>query len=55
MKAAAIVLCIIAIVAMVAAIRDMVVHAGSARRGSILRGIALVAFLLAVFLNAAAR
>jgi hypothetical protein len=54
MKAAAIVLCIIAIAAMTAAVRDIVLDTGSGRRGSILRAIALVAFLLAVFLNAAA-
>lgn len=54
MRVAAIVLCVIAVVAMGAAIRDMVLGSGSARRGWVLRTIAVLAFLLAVILNAAA-
>lgn len=54
MKAAAIVLCLVAIAALGAAIRDMVLHTGSARRGWVLRTIAVVAFGLAVLLNVAA-
>ena len=54
MRVAAGVLCVIAIVALTAAMRDMVLRAGSAWRGYVLRAIAVVAFLLAVVLNAAA-
>ena len=54
MKAAAIALCLIAIAAMVTAIRDIVTGTASPRRGWVLRAIALVAFLLAVILNASA-
>jgi hypothetical protein len=55
MKVAAIVLCVIAVAAMGTAIRDMVLGTGSARRGWVLRAVAVLAFLLAVILNAAAR
>ncbi|HKD97823.1 MAG TPA: hypothetical protein VKB69_09500 [Micromonosporaceae bacterium] len=55
MRVAAIVLCVIAVAAMGAAIRDMVLGSGSARRGWVLRAVAVLAFLLAVVLNAAAR
>ena len=51
---AAIALCIVAAAAMGAAIRDMVLGTGSARRGWVLRAVAVLAFLLAVILNAAA-
>jgi hypothetical protein len=51
MKAAAIVLCVIAVVALALAIRDMVLHTGSARRGYVLRAVAFVAFVCAVILN----
>jgi hypothetical protein len=54
MKAAAIVLCLVAVLALGTALRDMVVGAGSARRGLVLRVVAVLAFLLAVILNAAA-
>lgn len=54
MKVAAIVLCVIAVVAMGAAIRDVVLGTGSALRGWVLRAVAVLAFLLAVILNAAA-
>jgi hypothetical protein len=54
-KAAAIVLCLLAIVAMSAAVRDMVLDRDDARRGWALRAFAVAAFLLAVVLNAAAR
>jgi hypothetical protein len=52
-KAAAIVLTLLAVVAMGAAIRDMVVGADNPRRGWVLRTVAVLAFLLAVILNAA--
>jgi hypothetical protein len=52
-KAAAIVLCLIAVAAMGTAIRDMIVGVDSARRGWVLRAIAVFSFLLAVLLNAA--
>jgi len=55
MKVAAVVLCVIAVVAMGAAIRDMALGTGSARRGWVLRTVAVLAFLLAVILTAAAR
>jgi hypothetical protein len=55
MKVAAIFLCVIAVVAMVAAIRDVVLGTASATRGWILRSVAVLAFVLAVILNAAAR
>ena len=54
MKVAAIALCVIAVAAMGAAIRDMVLGTGSARRGWALRAVALLAFVLAVILAAAA-
>ena len=54
MKVAAIVLCVIAVAAMGTALRDMVLGAGTARRGWVLRAVAVLAFLLAVILNAAA-
>jgi hypothetical protein len=54
MKLAAIALCVIAVAAMGTAIRDMVLRTGSARRGWVLRVVAVLAFLLAVILNAAA-
>ena len=54
MRVAAIVLCVIAVVAMGAAIRDMVLGTGNARRGWVLRAVAVLAFLLAVILNAEA-
>jgi hypothetical protein len=54
MKAAAIVLCLVAVAAMCAAIREMVLDRDDARRGWLLRTLAVVAFLLAVILNAAA-
>jgi len=54
MKPAAVVLSVVAVVAMVAAIRDMVLDTGSSWRGWALRAIALLAFVLAVVLNAAA-
>jgi hypothetical protein len=53
MKAAAFALCVVAVAAMCAAIRDMVLDSGSARRGWVLRAFAVAAFLLAVSLNAA--
>jgi hypothetical protein len=53
MKAAAIALCVIAVGAMALAMRDMVVGAGSPRRGWALRAIAVLAFALAVVLNVA--
>lgn len=49
----AVVLCVIAVAALGAAIRDMVLGTDTARRGWVLRTIAVVAFLLAVVLNAA--
>jgi hypothetical protein len=52
MKAAAVVLCVVAVAAMGAAIRDMVLETGSARRGWVLRAVAVVAFALAVMLAA---
>ena len=55
MKVAATALSVVAVVALGAAIRDMVVGTGSARRGWVLRVVAVLAFLLAVVLNAAAR
>jgi hypothetical protein len=55
MKAAAVVLCAVAVAAMLVAIRDMVVGTGSARRGWALRAIAVVAFVIAVVLNVAAQ
>jgi hypothetical protein len=55
MRVAAIALCVVAVAAMGTAIRDMVVGTGSARRGWVLRAVAVLAFLLAVLLNAAAR
>jgi uncharacterized membrane protein YobD (UPF0266 family) len=55
MKAAAIALCVIAVAAIVIAIRDMVLGTGSARRGWVLRALAVLAFLLAVILNAASK
>ncbi len=54
MKAAAVVLSGIAVAALIVAIRDMVLDAGSARRGWVLRAVALLAFVLAVILNVAA-
>jgi hypothetical protein len=54
MKVAAIVLSLIAIAAMSTVIRDMVVGVDSGRRGWVLRAVAVLAFLLAVILNAAA-
>jgi hypothetical protein len=54
-KAAAIALSVVAVVAMGAAIRDMVLGTGSAWRGWVLRAIAVLAFALAVILAAAAR
>ena len=55
MKVAAIALCGIAVAAMGIAIRDMVLGTGNAQRGWALRTIAVLAFLLAVILNAASR
>ncbi|UTI66513.1 hypothetical protein NBH00_09935 [Paraconexibacter antarcticus] len=55
MKAAAIVLCLLAVLAMSVAIRDMVLDRDDAPRGWALRAFAVAAFLLAVILNAAAR
>lgn len=55
MRVAAIALSAVAVVAFGAAIRDMVVGTGSARRGWVLRAIAVLAFVLAGILNAAAR
>jgi hypothetical protein len=40
---------------MLVAVRDMVLGTGSARRGWVLRAIAVLAFVLAVILNVAAR
>jgi hypothetical protein len=54
MRPAAIALCIIAVAALGAAIRDMVLDTGSARRGWVLRAVAVLAFALAVILNVAA-
>ena len=54
MKAAAIALCVIAVVALTIAIRDTVVGTGSTRRGWVLRAVAVLAFVLAVILNVAA-
>jgi hypothetical protein len=51
MKAAAIVLCLIAAGAMIVAIWEMIAGTGGGRRGYVLRGIALVAFGLAVLFN----
>lgn len=51
MKAAAVVLCLVAVAALGVAIRDIVLDTGSARRGLMLRAIALLAFVLAVILN----
>jgi hypothetical protein len=51
MKAAAVVLCAIAVVALLLAIRDMVLGTGGAGRGWALRAIAVVAFAVAVVLN----
>jgi hypothetical protein len=48
-------LCVVAVAALGAAIRDMVLNTGSAWRGWVLRTIAVLTFLLAVILNAAAR
>jgi hypothetical protein len=53
MKVAAFVLCVIAVGAMGTAIRDTVLGTGSSRRGWTLRAVAVLAFLLAVILNAA--
>jgi hypothetical protein len=53
MKAAAIVLCVIAVAAMGVAIRDMATGSASGWRGWVLRTVAVLAFLLAVVLNAA--
>jgi hypothetical protein len=55
MRAAAIALCVIAVAALTIAIRDMVLGTGSARRGWVLRAVAVLAFVLAVILNVAAR
>jgi hypothetical protein len=55
MRAAAIVLSVIAVVAMGAAVRDMALGTGSALRGWVLRAIAVLAFVLAVILGAAAQ
>jgi hypothetical protein len=55
MRAAAIALCVIAVAALIVAIRDMVVGTGSARRGWVLRAVAVLAFALAVILNVAAK
>ena len=54
MKAAAIALCVIAVAALTFAIRDTVVGTGGARRGWVLRAVAVLAFVLAVILNVAA-
>jgi len=54
-RAAAIVLCVIAVAAFATAIRDMVLDTGSARRGWTLRAVAVAAFAAAVILTAAAR
>jgi hypothetical protein len=54
MEVAAIVLCVVAVAAMGTAIRDMVLGTGSARRGWVLRAVAVLTFLLAVIFNAAA-
>ncbi len=54
MSVAAILLCVVAIVAMSTVIRDMMLGIDSGRRGWLLRSVALVAFLLAVILNATA-
>ena len=54
MKAAAIVLCVVAVVAMATVIRDMVVGRDEARRGWLLRAVAVVAFVAAVVLGALA-
>jgi hypothetical protein len=51
MRAAAIVLSVVAVAAMAAAIRDMVLGSEDARRGWTLRSIAVLAFALAVVLN----
>ena len=53
MQALAIILCLVAIVALVLAIRDIVLQTGSGRRGYVLRAIALTAFVVAVILNVA--
>jgi hypothetical protein len=55
MRAAAIVLCAVAVAAMLVAVRDMVLGTGSAWRGWVLRAVAVLAFVLAVILNVAAR
>jgi hypothetical protein len=54
MKVAAILLCVVAIAAMSTVIRDMVLGVDSGRRGWLLRAVAVLAFLVAVVLNAAA-
>jgi hypothetical protein len=52
MEVAAVALSVVAVVALIAAIRDMVLGTESARRGWVLRAIAVLAFALAVILNA---
>jgi hypothetical protein len=51
MKVAAGLLCLVAVVALVVAIRDIVLDTGSPLRGWVLRAIAVFAFLAAVVLN----
>jgi hypothetical protein len=53
MKAAAILLSVLAVAALGVSIRDMVLDTGSPRRGWVLRAVAVAAFLAAVILNAA--
>ncbi len=54
MRVVAIVLCGVAVAAIAVAVRDMVVGAGSARRGWVLRTVAVVAFVIAVVIGAIA-
>ena len=55
MKVAAIALSVIAVAAMVTAIRDIVVGSANAQRGWVLRAIAVVAFVAAGILGAVAK
>jgi hypothetical protein len=53
MTGVAVALCVVAVVAVAAAIRDMVLGTGSPRRGWALRAIAVLAFVLAVLIGSA--
>jgi hypothetical protein len=55
MKVAAIALSLIAVAALLLAIRDMVLGSGNAQRGWVLRAIAVLAFVAAGILNAVAK